>query len=571
MNKKVASILLLFVLQSTIPVNILLADVKVSQLQEMVDWDKTSNYAEAKQVMLMAKEINKEKKRRKQLKDAGVPEAEIKRIILQERQVRENGGKISQTNNANQELSTTGYNNTNNIENNVEENHELLQENQNTGKTIINDYDQYGKTNNYIKQNDSNNNNILSNSNELVIDLSIIPPIPELQKKEITVDTNSNNYDDFELTRMLKKAGDNIDNPNNFAIFAKEVAIIANKPLKKQLPLPKLEITDDDEESEYLFAQKKNGGNKFANAMAKKRKKTDFNGKGNKSNIYDASFHGFYAAADDLTANKNTEEKSITSKRNKHQKTKNNQRQFYADIQKEQKSSFGIGDMMSGKQVKAKNMGAPSPIKRKDTNNLKQYQPQNIAQVSYDKNNQHLQPIVFEKHLIDQVIDNLGTENSVQLARALINKIGKTDITDDDGNTLLMHAVARQNQPLITMLLSEGASPNAVNKEGFAPIHLATSNGDNSSVYALMMSGGNPNLKDNNGNTPLMYAAKMCNNNSIKIMMALGGDPTIVNNSTGYSAFDFAKENNDSNIALYMKTTTQKLLGKRQPVQLHNI
>ena len=254
--------MLLFVLQSTIPVNILLADVKVSQLQEMVDWDKTSNYAEAKQVMLMAKEINKEKKRRKQLKDAGVPEAEIKRIILQERQVRENGGKISQTNNANQELSTTGYNNTNNIENNVEENHELLQENQNTGKTIINDYDQYGKTNNYIKQNDSNNNNILSNSNELVIDLSIMPPIPELQKKEIIVDTNSNNYDDFELTRMLKKAGDNIDNPNNFAIFAKEVAIIANKPLKKQLPLPKLEITDDDEESEYLFAQKKNGGNK---------------------------------------------------------------------------------------------------------------------------------------------------------------------------------------------------------------------------------------------------------------------------------------------------------------------
>ena len=484
MNKKVASILLLFVLQSAVSVNILLAEVKVSQLQEMVDWDKTSNYAEAKQVMLMAKEINKEKKRRKQLKDAGVPEAEIKRIILQERQVRENGGKISQTNNTNKELSTRSYNNTNNIENNSEENRELLQENQNTGKTIINDYDQYGKTNNYIKQNNGNNDNMSSNSNELVIDLSIMPPIPELQKKEIIVDTNSNNYDDFELTRMLKKAGDNIDNPNNFAIFAKEVAIIANKPLKKQLPLPKLEITDDDEESEYLFAQKS---------------------KGNKSNIYDASFHGFYAVADDLMANKNIKEKSVTSKKNKYQKTKSNQRQFYADIQKEQESSFKTGNMMSDKQVKAKNMGAPSPIKRNDTNNLKQHQPQNIAQVSYDKNNQHLQPIVFEKHLIDQVIDNLGTENSVQLARALINKIGKTDITDDDGNTLLMHAVARQNQPLITMLLSEGASPNAVNKEGFAPIHLATSNGDNSSVYALMMSGGNPNLKDNNGNTPLMY------------------------------------------------------------------
>ena len=171
--------MLLFVLQSAVSVNILLAEVKVSQLQEMVDWDKTSNYAEAKQVMLMAKEINKEKKRRKQLKDAGVPEAEIKRIILQERQVRENGGNISQTNNTNKELSTTSYNNAGNVENNSEENHELLQENQNTGKTIINDYDQYGKTNNYVKQNDSNNNNILSNSNELVIDLSIIPPITE--------------------------------------------------------------------------------------------------------------------------------------------------------------------------------------------------------------------------------------------------------------------------------------------------------------------------------------------------------------------------------------------------------
>ena len=200
-------------------------------------------------------------------------------------------------------------------------------------------------------------------------------------------------------------------------------------------------------------------------------------------------------------------------------------------------------------QIDAKNMGAPYPLAREDRNRLKQVLPQSIAQVSYDKNNRHLAPVVFENKVGEDIIKHFNDPNSVEFVRTFINNVGNVDIEDDDGNTLLMHAVANKHQSMITMLLSEGANPNFKNKLGFTPMHLAASNGDNKAMHYLTIAGGNPNLRDNDGNTPFMYAAMMCNKETNKLMIDMGGDVSMVNKlNKNKNILDYAYNNQDRSV-----------------------
>ncbi len=200
-------------------------------------------------------------------------------------------------------------------------------------------------------------------------------------------------------------------------------------------------------------------------------------------------------------------------------------------------------------QIDAKNIGAPYPLAREDKNRLKQVLPQSIAQVSYDKNNRHLAPVVFENRVGEDIIKHFNDPNSVEFVRTFINNVGNVDIEDDDGNTLLMHAVANKHQSMITMLLSDGANPNFKNKLGFTPMHLAASNGDNKAMHYLTIAGGNPNLRDNDGNTPFMYAAMMCNKETNKLMLDMGGDISMVNKlNKNKNILDYAYNNRDRSV-----------------------
>ena len=222
---------------------------------------------------------------------------------------------------------------------------------------------------------------------------------------------------------------------------------------------------------------------------------------------------------------------------------------------------------MTEEQIKAKNIGAPSPVLRKSKDKRIQILPPNIAQAStYDKNNRHLQQVVFEDKVIDDVFNSLTEKNAIEIVRALINKVGKTDITDAYGNTILMHAVALKNQSLIAMLLAEGADPNALNHEGFSPLHLAATNGDNVAIYHLMMSGGDPNKRD--GNTALMYAVMTCNVSTIKLMASLGGDIYAVNAINGKSVNDYAILNQNEAVSNYILQQNSPLLKKRKAKDL---
>lgn len=537
--------------------------VKVEKFDGVLDWDKQSNYAEAKELMEIAKDINREKKRRKQLRDAGLSKEEISQIIKRERNGNINiDAEIEKRKNASktkEEIENYEEERNEDDDNSIIINHSSskLKNDKNTYKEAQTDFEEPEE----VRE----------------VDLTIRPPV---QNTRINYeDTNFknekyNSYDDFELSRMLHKAGDNLNNPANFAIYAKEVAKIANKEKRKTKELnyiPEIDYNvntennyeydyNDEDDGEYIgYVRNKRYAKNDNKKISYQINKTKSN---NKNNVYNKSLKNTYAIND--TTN------------NKKQTKKNKQlNRFYANRNGEEGeeiySNNNIVEEQNGiseKQIKAQDVGAQYPIKRSKNTHNTQYQPQNIAQIAYDKNNKHLQPAVFESHVINQVFDNLGDENAIQLARALINKVGQTDIADEDGNTLLMHAVARHNQSLIAMLLAEGANPNVLNKEGFSPIHLATSNGDDTAVYSLMMGGGNPNIRDADDNTPLMYASKTCNEQSVKMMMALGGDPTIANRFNGRTAIDFASENENHNVLQILEIKQRQLRKNKNPVNL---
>lgn len=195
-------------------------------------------------------------------------------------------------------------------------------------------------------------------------------------------------------------------------------------------------------------------------------------------------------------------------------------------------------------QLIAKQIGAPQPVFRTKKNYNTQISPQNISQVKYDKNNQHLDPTMFQSQIINDVFANLGSDNATEIARALINQVGKVDVIDADGNSLLMHSIARKNQSLTAMLLSEGANPNLLNKDGFSPLHLASTNGDDIAIYYLMMAGGDPNLRDGDGNTSFMYASMTCNQQTLQMMISMGANLNAINFANkNQSVLDYAKMN----------------------------
>ena len=640
-------------------------EVSINKIDGLVDWNKPENYAEAKRAVKLAKEINAEKRRRKQLRDAGVGEEDIKRIIRDER-----AGKVNQlgekdlekvnknlqndnkvvkgdddadddedddevddvrindySTNSNSRSTTTrsAFGTAKNNQNLVfgdningrympEEHYRQYNVGQYSGQRN-NQYSGYNRQNDFVGSrygdgynngNDNDigvvgdgsrignfkNNSVLKTqgveSNASYLAMNEAKKTKEEFEKSIDA-SNTGDYEDWELSRILSKAGNNVNDREKFLMFAREAGRIANRREKTSnfmdIDMLNADISYEfDDEGGFSAKNGRSNTGRYARYGGGQRYASSNNMSESLSNVKNGSKSVYYAEGKSIvrgSRNKNGSEqkaKGLSSKFVVNEPARASSR-FYASSRDEYKArvkdegekkyNVAIGkNTMTDKQIKAKSIGAPFPEMRENSNHKTQYLPQNIAQIAYDKNNRHLQPAVFEKDIISNAFDKLGDEDAIQIARALIDKFGNVDIADEDGNTLLMHAVARGNQSLVATLLAEGANPNALNNEGFAPIHLASSNGDNVAMYSIMMNNGNSNLRDKDGNTAFMYASKMCNADTIRLMISLGGDPSIENIATGKTAFDFVRENPDQVVITLLERKTENMFRKRKPVDL---
>lgn len=86
---------------------------------------------------------------------------------------------------------------------------------------------------------------------------------------------------------------------------------------------------------------------------------------------------------------------------------------------------------------------------------------------------------------------------------------------------------AKSPEPVVKILIENGAEVNMVGCEKRTVMHYAASRG--LAVTLLLESGAIPHLKDCDGNTPMHYAASEGHNNIVKKLLQVGCDPNSLN------------------------------------------
>ena len=116
----------------------------------------------------------------------------------------------------------------------------------------------------------------------------------------------------------------------------------------------------------------------------------------------------------------------------------------------------------------------------------------------------------------------------------------KLNAVNLEGYTPLHMAVIRSKPDAVRLLLGSGAKVNSTNKFGITPLHLAAHHGKLNCMQVLLQYRPNVNAQESWGQTPLMLAVSK---GHVEVMVALlryGCDPWITEHKSGYRALHIA-------------------------------
>jgi hypothetical protein len=140
-------------------------------------------------------------------------------------------------------------------------------------------------------------------------------------------------------------------------------------------------------------------------------------------------------------------------------------------------------------------------------------------------------------------------EGSMAVLDALLRYPGtNVDAPAMNGNTALMMAAFKHNQPAAEVLIAKGA---AVNRPGWTPLHYAAASGDNDIARLLLAHGARIDAQSPPASgkyTPLMMAAREGHQDSALFLLAQGADPQL-KNSEGLTAAQIAQRADHGAIA----------------------
>ena len=124
--------------------------------------------------------------------------------------------------------------------------------------------------------------------------------------------------------------------------------------------------------------------------------------------------------------------------------------------------------------------------------------------------------------------------------------------TDSFGRTALHYACADDDPQLCRRLLSEGADPNAKDRDSWTPLHFAAQASSLELVDLLLTSGADHRLCDCHGNTPLARAVFSSRGEGAVIarLLKAGADPHI-ENKHGISPLKLAQSIGNYNVAQF--------------------
>lgn len=129
----------------------------------------------------------------------------------------------------------------------------------------------------------------------------------------------------------------------------------------------------------------------------------------------------------------------------------------------------------------------------------------------------------------------------VTLIKALMKVDGaNVDVADSTGWTPLMYAIDERSKESVRALLEAGADAVRLNKEGYAPLHLACwipgdkNNPDGApEIVAALLDAGKANIetKTQKGNTPLVYAAAYGRIGVVRLLLERGANTNVKSES----------------------------------------
>lgn len=144
----------------------------------------------------------------------------------------------------------------------------------------------------------------------------------------------------------------------------------------------------------------------------------------------------------------------------------------------------------------------------------------------------------------------------------LANPATNVNLANKSGENALMMAAFDGDLPTVKMLVLDKKA--SVNKQGWAPIHYAATNGHLQIVEFLMAHGARVNAFSPSETTPLMMAIGSGNEQLIKYLLDNGADLSLRNHE-GYTAIDIAQLFGKDDIRDGLKSRWVKLYKEPYP------
>ncbi|HEY0039201.1 MAG TPA: ankyrin repeat domain-containing protein [Flavisolibacter sp.] len=142
--------------------------------------------------------------------------------------------------------------------------------------------------------------------------------------------------------------------------------------------------------------------------------------------------------------------------------------------------------------------------------------------------------------------------NDIEQVKAFLQNGANPNMTDGEGDPLLLNAVLYSSAQVIELLLQNGAKPNSINKDGETALMWAVHDIDMAKL--LLKHGADPNAKAVSGNTALLISVVGANQYGItKLLLENGADPLAKNEK---------KETALMRAAIFGDTATLSLLAK---------
>jgi V8-like Glu-specific endopeptidase len=143
-------------------------------------------------------------------------------------------------------------------------------------------------------------------------------------------------------------------------------------------------------------------------------------------------------------------------------------------------------------------------------------------------------------------------ENNLAALEKLVSISGEANMVDEDGRSLLFHAIKNNNAEMYTYLLKKGISPNKPDNAGVSPLVYALSIYKTEMATKLINSGAKVNDYPSSLSSPLHYAVSQDDMEMVQLLLRKGASLS-AEDYNGVTPYKLAKKLKHKEVKKYLK------------------